>query len=500
MALAIVAVAGGLRFYGLGQESVWLDEAFTWVFVTEQYTTIELLTTLPLEDVHPPLYYLIMHGWTAIAGSSEVALRVPSALFGVAVVGLTYVVGAKIFDEWAGVVAAAVVCVSTFHLYYSQEARMYSLLVLLTLASYYFFVDLAEGEAHGRWTVLGYVLVSVLLLYTHVYGLFVVLAQSAYLVPRMVLAGRGWPVMGGGGATGLSLRRWLGIQSVLAFLTAPWLLTLFVRFPTISEGGCTSIAWIPEPCLSMVRQTIFRYFFYCGTADFYGLGLTGGPLCEAIYLTVLALALGLAVVGLIDVTESSRFDPPGPKTLMVLLWFLTPIVVPFVLSQVVTPFLVTRYTIVASLPLFLLLGKGVRTLRPLVPVGGRLLLVGVLVVGLAAPLATYYEEDQKRQWRDAVETVESTASEDALVLVSAPHVVAPYRYYARDSERTPVGIDDAATLAEVRAVVDDHDSVWLVLSRTSGEALAAHLRSLGYDAVESHRYQGVRVQHFVRGN
>ena len=500
VALGIVIVAAVLRFRRLGDESFWLDEAFTWVFVTEKYTTVELLTRLPSEDVHPPLYYLLMDGWVAVAGASEAVMRLPSALFGVAAVWLTYAVGAKLFDEWAGVGAAAVVGVSTFHLYYSQEARMYSLLVLLALASYYFFVDLADGGATDRWTAPGYVLASVLLLYTHVYGIFVVLAQNAYLVPRLLLSRREWPVIGRADAAGTSLGRWLSVQSVVALLAAPWLLTLFTRFPTISEGGCASITWIPEPCLSMVRQTIVRYFFYCGTADIYGLGVAGGSLCNVVYGGVTALALGLAVVGLVGVgvNRSGKRDPTGPGTLMVLLWFLTPIVVPFVLSQVITPFLVTRYTIVASPPLFLLLGKGVQTLRPPVPAWGRLLLVVVLVVGLAAPLPTYYEEDQKRQWRGAVETVGSTASDDALVLVSEPHVVAPYRYYARDSERAIAGINDTATRAEVRAAVGDHDSVWLVLSRAKGEGLAAHLRSLGYEAVESHRYQGIRVHSFVR--
>jgi mannosyltransferase len=500
VALGIVLVAAVLRLSRLGDESFWLDEAFTWVFVTEKYTAVELLTILPSEDVHPPLYYLLMDGWVAVAGTSEAVMRLPSALFGIATVWLTYVVGAKLFDEWAGVGAAAVVGVSTFHLYYSQEARMYTLLVLLTLASYYFFVDLADGGATDRWTVPGYVLTSVLLLYTHVYGIFIVLAQNAYLVPRLLLAGREWPVIGRASATGTSLRGWLSVQSVVALLAAPWLLTLFTRFPTISEGGCASITWIPEPCLSMVRKTIIRYFFYCGSADIYGFGIAGSPLCNVVYGGLTALALVLAVGGAvgIGVKRSGKHDPTGPKTLMVLLWFLTPIVVPFVLSQVITPFLVTRYTIVASLPLFLLLGKGVQTLRPLVPAGGRLLIVVLLVVGLAAPLPTYYEEDQKRQWRGAVETVESTASDDALVLVSEPHVVAPYWYYARDSDRTIIGINDTTTRAEVRAAVGDHDSVWLVLSRAKKEELAAHLRSLGYEAVESHRYQGVRVHSFVR--
>lgn len=498
VALAVVVLAAVLRLYRLGDESVWLDEAFTWVFVTEKYTTIELLTTLPTEDVHPPLYYLLMDGWIGIAGASEAVMRLPSALFGIATVALTYVVGAKVFDEWTGAIGAAIVSVSSFHLFYAQEARMYAMLAALTLASYYFFVDLSRGDEVGRWTILGYVVTSVLLVYTHVYGIFVVLAQNAYLLPRLLVAGREWPAIGEVHPGPVSVRRWLGLQSAVAILSAPWLVVLLTRLPTISRGGCASITWIPEPCVKIVSRTLYRYFFHCGTAEFYGVPMGGGPFCEFVYPAVVVFGLGLAVLGVVGVTASDRYGLPNGTTVMVVLWFLTPILVPYALSELVTPFLVTRYTIGASLPLFLLVGKGVRSLRPLVPVSGRVLVVVVLVVGLAAPLPTYYGVDQKRQWRTAVETVETTADDEALVLVSDTHVLAPYRYYARDSDRTVTSINDTASIETVRAAVGDRPDVWVVLSRAKRGVLTERLRSLGYVTAERHQYRGIRVYHFVR--
>ena len=498
VALAVVALAAVLRLYRLGDESVWLDEAFTWVFVAEKYTTVELLTTLPTEDVHPPLYYLLMDGWVGIAGVTETAMRLPSALFGIAAVGLTYVVGAKVFDEWTGVIGAAIVTVSSFHLYYSQEARMYAMLAALTLASYYFFVDLSQGDEVSRWTILGYTVTSVLLVYTHVYGIFVVLAQNAYLVPRLLMADREWPAIGEIRPGPVSVRRWVGLQSAIAFLSAPWLLVLLTRLPTISHGGCVSIAWIPDPCVKIVSRTLHRYFFYCGTAEFYGVPMGSGPLRGVIYPAVVLLSLGLAVVGLGHVTNTGHYARPDGRTIMVVLWFLTPLLVPYALSELVTPILITRYTISASLPLFLLVGKGVRSLRPLVPATGRAVLVVLLVVGLAAPIPTYYEADQKRQWRTAVETVETTADDEALVLVSDTHVLAPYRYYARDSDRTVKSIDDTASIGAVRAAVNDRTDVWVVLSRAKRDVLTERLESLDYVPVEEYQYRGIRVYHFVR--
>ncbi|MFW6435492.1 MAG: glycosyltransferase family 39 protein, partial [Halovenus sp.] len=411
----LLVVAAGLRLYRLGDESFWLDEAITWYFVTEKYTTAEILFVLPIEDVHPPLYFLLIDLWVSLAGASESALRFPSAVLGIASVGLLYLLGVKLFDRWTGLIAAALLSVSSFHLYYAQEARMYTLLTALTVVSFYFFVDLVSEESYGRLSVLGYVVATVLLAYTHLFGMFVVLAQNSYLLPRAVLSSRTWPVIGRLESTSASLRDWLGIQGIVILMAAPWWGTILFRLPSISSGGCAGITWIPEPLPADVVTVLKRYFYYCGNPS------EMSPIPEVVFLFVMALAGGLAVIGLFGSDRRPGLGRPGSVELVVLVWLLTLIVVPYVLSHTVTPILIARYTIGASIALFLLVGRGVQRLRPYAPTAVRVALVGVLLVGIVAPLSGYYEDDQKRQWRDAVSSIDAT--DDDLVLVTKPHLV-----------------------------------------------------------------------------
>jgi uncharacterized membrane protein len=129
MALAAIVLAGGLlRAVYLGKESLWLDESFSHWFSSRPL--MELWTTVPLYETHPPLYYTILKAWRAAFGDSEAALRALSALAGTLTIPLVYILGRQAAGPLAGVLAAAMFALSPTHIYHSQEARPYALLVL----------------------------------------------------------------------------------------------------------------------------------------------------------------------------------------------------------------------------------------------------------------------------------------------------------------------------------------------------------------------------------
>ena len=122
-----------LRGARLGHQSLWVDEVFSWrsARIGAAFTRHDLL-----ENIHGPLYGVLLHAWGAIAGDGELALRLPSALFGAALVPAL----AWVARQWLGrdtvVPAAWLAAGSPFLLWYSQEARNYALLMLCaTLAS-----------------------------------------------------------------------------------------------------------------------------------------------------------------------------------------------------------------------------------------------------------------------------------------------------------------------------------------------------------------------------
>lgn len=217
--LGSLLVALALRAPALGANSFWIDESATLSYVTN-YTVAALLfeqmLTLDTPEPHPPLYYVLVIGWSELVGVSTARLRVPSVAFGVATVYLCYAVGRELVSARVGLLAALFLAVSPMHVQYSREARMYALLVLLALASMYLFVRLLDRsdarvpswrETARRPVTVGYVVVTALLLYVHVYALFFVIAQNALVglwlwsdrgrTSRAESAGQG-PTDGGG--------------------------------------------------------------------------------------------------------------------------------------------------------------------------------------------------------------------------------------------------------------------------------------------------------------
>ena len=126
--LLILLLAGALRLYKIGGESLWLDETFS---INDAHHSVHDILTVPRTGLNPPLYYLLLHGWMRLVGDSAVAVRVPSAIFGIAAVAVLFLVGLELRGVALGLAAAFLSAASYFLIRYAQEARAYSLLVLL---------------------------------------------------------------------------------------------------------------------------------------------------------------------------------------------------------------------------------------------------------------------------------------------------------------------------------------------------------------------------------
>lgn len=134
----IVLIGVFLRLVSLNQ-SLWLDEATS--ALVSKMSLVEIFTKFLPGDFHPPLYYLILKYWSDIFGTSEVALRTPSLIFGTLTIYIVYLIGKKIFNEKIGLLSSLLLATSGLHIYYSQEARMYSLATMLVSLSVYLFLE-----------------------------------------------------------------------------------------------------------------------------------------------------------------------------------------------------------------------------------------------------------------------------------------------------------------------------------------------------------------------
>lgn len=502
-------VAAALRFFRIGHESVWLDEAFTIDTITRDYTTLGLIFELPAQDFHPPLYFFLLDIWVSVFGTSELALRVPSAVFGIASVAAIYLLGKQVFDAKAGITAALLLTLSPFHIYYAQEARTYTLLALLTAISYYLFVIIIDPDRNNRLrTVAGYMIATALLGYTHIFGFLVITAQNLYILPRLIFAQRGRTDFGfiQHRPADVSLPEWVGMQAIIAALLGPWIFVILRKIFTISGGGSNPIAWIDKPQPLSIPYTLLTFLFGSIT-----------PFSLEFWITATVALVVIAVAGVAMIAHRAdsqlRFGPV-PGVLMFFILMMTPLVGAYVISLAVTSVYVNRYMISASVGLYLLVGASVSLVWSTDPLGslrhvfaqlnprhGYYVVAALVVLAIIFPLPGYYANDQKEQWRGAVDHVESSASSDAVVILTDNYTISPYRYYSDRSDLDIRPIDDENIPKDIAENHDEHGEVWIVNSHAEQGVVSDSFRSSSeFRTVESHehRYNNIRIYSFER--
>lgn len=175
--LAIIVLGIFLRFYDVSAKDVWCDEANS-VIIAEQNPS-GIITRLII-DASPPLYYFLLHYWMYAFGETELALRSLSVLFGILLIIAVYFIGKRIFSEKVGLYAALIVSVAPIHIMYSQQIRMYTLLSLTSLMSMYYLLRFIQDKK--RSFLVGYGTFTILSLFTHNYGMFLLPVQALLIV------------------------------------------------------------------------------------------------------------------------------------------------------------------------------------------------------------------------------------------------------------------------------------------------------------------------------
>ncbi|HEY2657194.1 MAG TPA: glycosyltransferase family 39 protein, partial [Solirubrobacteraceae bacterium] len=175
---ALTLVAAVLRFYRLGHQGFWFDEGNTALLV--HFAPGKMLGLIPQSESTPPLYYCVAWIWARVFGYGETGLRSLSAVCGVLMVPVVYAAGARLISRRAGVIAAALATCSPLLIWYSQEARSYSMLALLTGVSLLAFAYARVSPT--RRVLVAWVVASALALATHYYALLAVVPEAVWLL------------------------------------------------------------------------------------------------------------------------------------------------------------------------------------------------------------------------------------------------------------------------------------------------------------------------------
>jgi mannosyltransferase len=177
MLAGIIVLGAAIRFSTLGEQSFWYDEATTHAIVAHGLGHV--LSAVPQTESTPPLYYVLLWLWAQVFGHGEVGLRSFSALCGTLTIPVVWALGRRLISERAGMVAALLTAVNPFLFWYSQEARAYSLLLLLSALSLLALVRALQTPSRGR--VLAWGLISAVALGAHYFAAFVLVPEAAWL-------------------------------------------------------------------------------------------------------------------------------------------------------------------------------------------------------------------------------------------------------------------------------------------------------------------------------
>lgn len=203
----LVLIAFALRIYRVAEQSIWWDEGVSFHLAA---SSIRAVLADRASDVHPPLYFVLLHFWTGLAGFSELSARFFSLFFGVLLVPSLYFGTRKTFGMRTALATMAIATFSALHVVYSQEARTYSMLPLLYLFIICRLYQLARGEelTWGHWLELA--ALGGMCLDLHYFSIFAVAYANLFLAALWLRRRE------------VDLSRWLSSQVSVALSCAPW--------------------------------------------------------------------------------------------------------------------------------------------------------------------------------------------------------------------------------------------------------------------------------------
>lgn len=397
--LLIILAGFALRLYRLGYESLWYDET---VSVLLAQKSLPALTAHTAGDIHPPLYYYILHFWIRLAGSSEFSLGFLSLAFGVLLIPLLFHLGRSLYGVRIGLLGALLLALSPFNLWYSQEVRMYTLGAFLGLVSLLFLLCLIKSRPRFQrryWA--GYILASVLGLYTLYYFAFLLLAQNLLVIGW-------WLARWVKGKQRFSLLLWLSSQIGILLLYLPWLPIAFRQ--------------ATNPPVPPWRT--FTGFAQVGVESWSALSF-GQSVDPKIIWSLLLLTLALFVLGLFNsfrMVSDSWFVP-----FSLVGHILLPILLIYFFSLITPPYHV-RYVFTYSPPFYLLLAVGLAKLlrKPLVVLSLLFILGGSAYSIYNFHFDPLYASDDHR---GAVEYLEERLRSGDAVLINAGYAYPAFLYY-----------------------------------------------------------------------
>lgn len=398
----LIALGALFRLYGLDIQSLWNDELASWMGSNFD-SLFEVFEKGVRLDASPPGYFIGLYLVERYIGDSEVALRFPSAIAGIFSIPAIFLVGQRLYSYREGLIAASFMAILWAPIYYSQEARAYSMLLLFTLLAVYFWIDIVmslnTGKKVSYYVTFAYISTAIIASYLHYYGVLFIVLKG--LLATLVLLRRR-----------RALVYLFAIYVLILLAYVPWIPTMLFQY----SGGTTS--WISAP-----KFTAFLYYLKHLFNN-----------SNVLLFIVLALYGFLFLINLNDFrkTRVNQIVPLlASPTLLLTLWLITPFVIVYIISITFKPILVNRYLIISLPAAYLLLARAITQL-PVRRAGQTIVILTIIGLFLYHLIfgISYYSRPIKTQFREAVGyIVGETGHYDNSVVIGYAWSQSYFNYY-----------------------------------------------------------------------
>lgn len=385
---AILFLGAFLRFYKLDYQSIWLDEIHTMIECNPKVSFKESYDMIAFREQMPLLYFLSIKLFSTVFGHTTFVVRMFSALVGVTSLYAIYLLGKELMNRRAGLISATLLAVNYYHIWYSQEARPYALLALMTILSFYrLIVFIRKCNFKNAFY---YGLFSALMIDTHFFRLFILVAQAIILLFF-------WFELPKEGK--MHFFKLCVISGLITIVL--WLPTIKIFFDVMEIKSF----WIPPPALD-VYTLMFKEFF--GNSEF--------------ILLLVFLTGTFYFISLFNQKKEKQSLYRDNKMLLgfvvLSVWIFISSFIPLLKSYLDVPMIISRYFIGVLPALILIIGIGISNIK------SELVQKIILVVFIVASLTDiiiikdYYNKVSKTQFREITETINTRNNNNDKVVSS----------------------------------------------------------------------------------
>lgn len=372
-----------LRMWRLADESPWWDEIASLQYLNAPSLLEFLRMERQTDPAMTPVYFTVQYFWAKTFGMSPAVVRMLSVFIGTLTIPLVYALGRRLFSSAAGLPAAALLSVSLTHIYFSQEIRVYAMVIFLAVLSIYCLLRATEQQAKMRWWGL-YVSTNLLLAFTHLFAVFLFAVQVVYLVAACRRRAR-------------IIFFWCMYHALIFALLGLWLKS--TDMATIDS----ETSWIYNPGF---RELAMLFVIMAGGRATNENPAAHLPSAVSVDLLIAVLLATLAVKAFV---QHAR----GKSVVLMSLWLSVPPALLLLVSYTVRPSFIYRYVLYIAPALCIMAGAGFAGIPR---AWARAAFAVIILAFFANQLSGLNSGPFRPDWRGVSAYLENNADRDDLIV------------------------------------------------------------------------------------